>query len=35
MERMKSELSTIKNNCKKSEITVEKLNELLKDLKVM
>lgn len=35
MEKIKLELSTIKNNFKKSETNMEKLNETLKDLKVM
>lgn len=35
MEKIKSELSTTKNNFKKSETNMEKLMETLKDLKVM
>lgn len=35
MERIQTELNTIKNNFKKSETTVEKLNDLLKELKVI
>lgn len=35
MEKMKSELITFKNNFKKAEINIEKLNETLKDLKVI
>lgn len=35
MEKIKSELSTVKNNFKKSETMIEKLNETLKDLKVL
>lgn len=34
MEKNKSELSTIKNSLKKSEATIEKLNDSLKELKV-
>lgn len=35
MEKMKSELTTVKNNFKKAETNIEKLNETLKDLKVI
>lgn len=35
MEKMKTELGTIKNNFKKAESNIEKLNETLKDLKVI
>lgn len=34
MAEIKSELGTVRNNLKKAEINVEKLNETLKDLKV-
>lgn len=35
MEKIKTELSTIKNNFKKAESSIEKLNKTLKDLKVI
>lgn len=35
MEKIKTELGTIKNNFKKAESNIEKLNETLKDLKVI
>lgn len=35
MEKLNSELNTIKNNFKRAEINIEKLNETLKDLKVI
>lgn len=35
MEKLKSELFSVKNNFKKAEITTEKLNEILKDLRVL
>lgn len=35
IEKMKSELFAVKNNFKKAEATAEKLNETLKDLRVM
>lgn len=34
MEKIKSELNAVRNNFKKAEANVEKLNETLKDLKV-
>lgn len=35
MDKIKSELSTVKINFKKAETKIEKLNETLKELKVM
>lgn len=35
MEKFKSELGTVKNSYKKAEISIEKLSETLKDLKVI
>lgn len=35
MEKIKSELGATKNSLKKAEATVEKLNETLKDIKVI
>lgn len=35
MEKIKSELGATKNSLKKTEATVEKLNETLKDIKVI
>lgn len=35
MEKLKSELFSVKNNFKRAETTTEKLNEILKDLRVI
>lgn len=35
MEKMKTELGTTKNNFKKAEINIEKLNETLNEMKVI
>jgi len=35
MKKIKTELNTIKNNSKKAEIIIEKLNETIQDIKVI
>jgi len=35
MKKIKTEFDTIKNNSKKAEIKIEKLNETLQDIKVI